>query len=220
VNLSKKSLFRRTITNFVFLKLYMENTPSKSRFVLISAFLLLVLFILPAGSWYYLKKGADYRMEHINDMTPKGDFAESNIKGITKENIDSLRNKTILIGISNIRDTQKDEIMTQQVGMLVDQFGDRKDLKVIRMIEVEGIDDFGKSSESDHVWIANQSNESIKNCGVNSKMEKPFWSLVDYKGQIRNYYSIDDFEKLVVQSAMILPIEQRKKIDLKRDKEI
>jgi len=199
----------------------MENTPSKSRFVLISAFLLLVLFILPAGSWYYLKKGADYRMEHIKDMTSKGDFVQSNIIGITKENIDSLRSKTILLGISNGEQSPMIDTMNSQVELLVDQFGDRDDMKIIRFISDEsGGGAFTESNVIEHVWIANQSAESIKNCGVKSEMNKPFWSLVDYKGQIRNYYSIDDFEKLVVQSAMILPIEQRKKIDLKRDKEI
>ena len=199
----------------------MENTPSKSRFVLISAFLLLVLFILPAGSWYYLKKGADYRMEHIKDMTSKGDFVQSNIIGITKDNIDSLRSKTILLGISNGDQSPMIDTMNRQVELLVDQFGDRDDLKVIRVISDEsGGGDFMESKKMEHLWIANQSNESIKNFGVKSEMKKPFWSLVDYKGQIRNYYSIDDFEKLVVQSAMILPVEKRKKIDLKRDKEI
>lgn len=199
----------------------MGNKPSKSRFALISAFLLLVLFILPAGSWYYLKKGAEYRIEHIKDMLPKGDFSQANIIGITKDNIDSLRRKTILLGVSNAEKSPLTDTMNLQVEKLVDQFGDRSDLKVIRFISNErGGGGFAESNHIEHVWIANQSNESIKNCGVKSEMNKPYWSLIDHNGQIRNYYSIDEFEKLVVQSAMILPVAKRKKIDLKRDKEI
>ncbi len=199
----------------------MENTPSKSRFVLITAFLLLVLFILPAGSWYYLRKGADYRIGHIKDMVPKGDFAQSNIVGITKEHMDSLYSKTILVGVSNGEQSPLIDSMNRQVEMIVDQFGDRKDLKVIRFISNEsGGGDFAESNHMEHVWIAHQSNESIMNCGVKSELNTPYWSLIDYKGQIRNYYSIEDFEKLIVQSAMILPVAKRKKIDLKRDKEI
>ncbi len=199
----------------------MENKPSKSRFVLVSAFLLLVLFILPAGSWYYLKKGADYRIGHIKDMLPKGDFAQSNIVGITKEQMDSLVSKTILVGISSGESSPLIDTMNRQVAMIVDQFGDRKDFKVIRIISNEnGGGDFAESNQMEHVWIAHQSNESINNCGVQSELSTPYWSLIDYKGQIRNYYSLDDFEKLVVQSAMVLPVAKRKKIDLKRDKEI
>lgn len=199
----------------------MENTPSKSRFVLIFSFLLLVLFILPAGSWYYLKKGADYRIGHIKDMVPKGDFSQANILGITKENLDSLKSKTILLGISNGEQSSLIDTMNRQVEKLVDQFGDRDDLKVIRFISNgSGVGDFKESTQTEHVWIANQPKETILNCGVKSELSIPYWSLVDYKGQIRNYYSVEDFEKLVVQSAMILPVEKRKKIDLKRDKEI
>lgn len=197
----------------------MENTPSKGRFALIFSFLLLVLFVLPGGSWYYLKKGADYRISHIKDMVSKGDFNNENIVGITKPNIDSLYGKTIIVGLSNQESTHLQK-MDSQLEKLMDQFGERKDFKIIRLVESEsGAEDFVETSQK-HIWVANQTKASIEKCGIASEMNYPIWALVDHENQIRNYYALDDFEKLVVQSAMILPIEKRKKIDLKRDKEI
>lgn len=41
--------------------------------------LLLFLVVLPLGSWYYLKKGIDYRIEKIRDM---GEFAQLDDKSL------------------------------------------------------------------------------------------------------------------------------------------
>ena len=192
----------------------MENTPKKNNFFLLSAFLILVLFILPAGSWYYLKKGADFRIAHIKDMESKGDFNLSKINGITEAQKDSLAGKTI---IASVNETISKEV-DNQIKTLVDQFGERTDFKMIRVHNPEGEEGFQEHTTLKHLWEATQS--APENFGLNSEVEKPYWALIDNKGQIRNFYAQSDFEKLVVQTAMILPIEKRKKIDLKRDKEM
>ena len=193
----------------------MENTPKKNNFLLVSAFLFLMLVGLPMGSWYYLDKGADFRIAQIKDMKPKGDFSFSAISGITEIQKDSLVGKTILASVN-------DEISTEvekQVNTLLEQFGGRTDFKVIQFETAqEGSEHFEEKADVKHLWKAHQVN--VKDCGLSAEVAKPYWALIDDNGKVRNYYAQNEFEKMVVQTAMILPIEQRKKIDLKRDKEM
>lgn len=193
----------------------MENTPKKNNFLLVSAFLFMMLVGLPMGSWYYLSKGADFRIAQIEDMKPKSDFSFSAISGITEIQKDSLMGKTILASVN-------DEVSTEvekQVNALLDQFGERTDFKVIQFKKAEkGNERFGEKADMNHLWEAHQAN--VTNCGLSTEVVKPYWALIDDNGKVRNYYSQNEFEKMVVQTAMILPIEKRKKIDLKRDKEM
>ena len=193
----------------------MEDTPKKKNFLLISAFLFLMLVGLPMGSWYYLDKGADFRIAQIKDMKPKGDFSFSAISGITEIQKDSLVGKTVLASVNDGVSTEVDK----HVNTLLEQFGGRTDFKVIQFkIAGEDNERFGEKEDVKHLWEAHQIN--VKDCGLFTEVEKPYWALIDDNGKVRNYYAQNEFEKMVVQTAMILPIEKRKKIDIKRDKEM
>lgn len=154
-------------------------------------------------------------MEHIKDMQPKGDFSLSNIKGISEVQKDSLMGKTLVAAVGN----QASNKIGEETMVLLEQFGDRTDFKVISINEVAvGADGLTESNDQNHLWQANQS--SIEHLGLKANVESPYWALIDNKGKIRNFYPKVDFEKLILQTAMILPIEQRKKINLKRDDEM
>jgi hypothetical protein len=52
-------------------------------------------------------------------------------------------------------------------------------------------------------------------------IEKPIpndftWALIDQKGAVRNFYTAEEFESLIVHTAVILPTPKREKIELNR----
>jgi len=41
---------------------------------------ILVIFVLPAGSWYYLQQGYNYRLGALQELEPKGQFVQLSIE--------------------------------------------------------------------------------------------------------------------------------------------
>ncbi len=177
-----------------------------------------MLVILPLGSWYYLKKGSDFRMGNVEEMLSKGDFQLDKMVGVRPMDLDSMMGKSLLVGVMQSEDEQG-ETFRDQLGNLLDQFSSSKEFKLIQIEKVEGEESFQLAHHTENYWVAKQSKPTIESIGIDFNQSTPFWALVDMKGQIRNYYSMDDFEKLVLQTAMIFPLKKRETVTLKRDLE-
>lgn len=198
----------------------MEETNSKKGSPVVFIALSLFFVVAPIGSWYYLKQGENFRKSQIDELLPKGDFSIKKIANITPRQIDSLFGEFYLIEV--IGDDMNDsEAAENHRKDLFDQFGDRPQFNIIRL-KVSEDDPSLMSKNSNQLWEGNLSKSQLATTGINppSEIAMPFWTIVDIHGRVRGYYSSEDKEKLVVHTAMILPLEKRAKIDLKRDKEI
>lgn len=196
----------------------MEEKQSSGRFVVITLFLLLMLVILPFGSWYYLKKGSEFRMGNVEEMLSKGDFQLEKMVGIRPMDLDSMSGKSLLVGVMQSEDELKDTFKNQ-LGSLLDQFSSSKEFKLIQIEKIVGEESFQLAHHTENYWLAKQTDSTIKSIGIDLNQSTPFWALVDMKGRIRNYYSMSDYEKLVLQTAMIFPLKKRETVTLKRDVE-
>lgn len=197
----------------------MAESPSKINF-LGTLFMLLFLVVAPIGSWYYLKQGENFRKQQIEELMPKGSFEIEKLPFITDAQKDSLDGELMLISV--IGENKPDTALARQFKELIKQFGDRPDFNIFQISYNDKVAGFLKNrNRQKNSWDASFTPEQLKKIGINppEKMLPPYWALVDIHQQIRHYYNHTEKEKMVVHTAMILPLEKRAKINVKRDEE-
>ena len=202
-----------------------EENQKKSRLSRIVQILILALILIgfPAGSWFYLKKGAEYRRANISELGDLGKFEPQgtflNVE-MMPASADSLRGKMLLIAAAQQSDDFENPRFIKQFSELDEQYKNREDTRLLLLT--------GDSLQSRPGWVSEKSAwVFFAPAGLNEKAfgldfgdtKPPCWVLVDAKGSIRKYYQADEFEKLVLQSSMIAPGKQRESIELKREKE-
>ncbi len=143
---------------------------------------MVMLFGLPAASWYYLQSGYDYRKEALDDLAPKFSFSDSDVslwfgaKEISRE----LIGKTTCISFS------ENAVFDSTY---VDQYKNSYSFQFMK-------DDALK----------------IRGVAVGD------YYLVDTSGAIRYIYTDErsDLTKLIEHTAIILPRQKQKDINLKK----
>jgi len=162
---------------------------------LIPTAVVIMIFVLPAISWWYLQSGFNYRKQVLQEIQPKGQLAASSwseedlasMELLFKENI------TVFSSASSLNNKQLD-IMKR----LVQKYGNRDFFQFIsgRDFSLDGSFPFNTFSE-DSIY------------------------LIDKEMFIRNSYgwNDNDIKKLVEHTAALLPIPKRETISLKRDLE-
>jgi len=162
----------------------------KKLLVSIGVFVLVV--VLPAGSWYYLKTGLDYRKAALVKLEPKGQIDQSLIgEG------DPLRSRTSLIELrANTATTTK----------LYDQFG-----------EGETFTMWTQSSPDRSIdnWIPLDSAQTAR---LQAAYPEVSYMIVDTTGAVRSMY--EDINEEVVKEmvshlAIVMPRKKDKDIKMK-----
>ncbi len=158
--------------------------------------ILLLLFGLPAGSWYFLKDGLNWRKGKMETLKPKErflevyDFSDQDKTQIFEE----LSHRTAIIKLNS--DITKDDMR------IIDQFDDVPTFMFFVISKnVRIADQFGSKVALRYI---KPSSISSKNFEYNSAQ----YVIVDTSGYIRNFYPWDMEDKMkniVEDIAVILP---------------
>ena len=196
----------------------MEEPRSKFNFVSTFA-MLLFLFIMPIGSWYYLKQGENFRKQQIEELEPKGDFNLEKLASLTSSKTDSIHGELMLISV--IGKSKPSPELKTHIDELETQFGDRPDFNVLQLFDSEEPAPLINPGKRKNIWTTSFPLENLGDIGINppENISSPYWVLVDIHHRVRHYYNQTEKEKLVVHTAMILPLEKRAKIEVQRDDE-
>jgi len=156
----------------------------------IASLIVIVLFILPLGSYYYLNSGYNFRKAALIELEPEGPLFNIDSE-LIKELKDSLMN-----GNTNLIYLESENIQSHENELLMikEKYDHRYDFQVVRL-------------SKDHTP---QLFNSYKNTPL---------LLVDSLTQIRDQYSFEkeDIKRLIRHISILLPMDKRPDIHLKRD---
>lgn len=173
------------------------------------AFLLLI--VLPAGSYLYLKKGFSYRKQSIVEMTPIDslDWSVYTTRHGLGQDGDLMEKIVIAVFIKNTPDL-KDKAPT--IKALHDQFGARQEVKFALVNSGDaGVTHFTEREILDDIYVLDGYRDQ--------QVHQENLTLIDQQGRVRGYYNINErteMQKLVRHIAVLLPLEQKQKLDLIR----
>lgn len=193
------------------------------RKILQFAALFLLLIGLPAGSWYYLQLGLDYRKETMGQLQDHGAF--------------TLKTNHTPVGEGSVRvinflSAANADTKGPLLAKLYEQFDKREDFELVTFVDTTAFADLVTFRTTYQLEEEPQcSFPSLKTAEWQSfvsthesdaKAEIPYLALVDVKGNIRNFYEQEDEEavkQLVEHIAFLLPIKKRDKAELRRETE-
>jgi hypothetical protein len=206
---------------------------SKTGPILIFLGLILILVVAPAGSWYYLSKGLDYRKASLAELKPLGklpdDFVMASGTG-QQLNASQLR-KAI-----SVHFTYTDEQARKQafsiIASMYKQFKDRPDVFFVGY-NLTGKPDSGAAFVDElsamKIFAPNKCYFSISSDSAMVRrylhaddLSRPIAALVDTAIQVRKVYQLDDAKqvsRLIEQTATIIPIIKKESATLKRGTE-
>ncbi len=149
---------------------------------------LALIVILPAGSWYYLQSGYDFRLELLQQLEPKGELDISSLHveagNLVQEAID---NSTVLVYNSALVDGKK-------IADIEDQFKNAMTFKTL------AIADSAQQVNTVDLKLAN---------GKSSELLQMYKAvLIDTSNQVRQWYKLDSeaqYEEVVEHLAVVLP---------------
>ncbi len=155
--------------------------------------LFIVLFILPIGSWLYLKKGLDYRKEALKELEVKGEFQEDifNVSFIPE-----LKGYTTLLNVDR-------DVDTSTMERLYDQFGKSRTFQVISPVNI--------SEKENNFHLVSE--DSLEFFGKKHFKEASFL-LVDSLRRVRALYNDEEgsVKNMIKHISILLPSEAKRKI--------
>jgi len=163
------------------------------RRTLVSIGVIVLVVLLPAGSWYYLQTGLNYRKQVLVELSPKGDFDTSILNST-----DLIKSQTTLFQLSQGNGTIDKKIY--------DQFGNGETFNLWSSSEM---------SDNHDNWhfLADSTLENIKRAYPDET-----FILLDTALQVRNTYKKIDqqaVKKLISHIAIVLPRKKDKDIKMK-----
>jgi predicted metal-binding protein len=182
--------------------------------------IVLILFLLPFVSWYYLQSGLEWRKKAQDIMSgtspfPSGEFLMANGRIF---NTDSLEYYVSIV--SFVPCSGEDHNQKEVLDVIYKQFKDTNKAKIIQLDSCK--------TNTPTVGLTGTRNWYILPCSDSTDLYKallaewpegkPF-ALVDRKGTIRSYYAIgshDEKRVLVEHMSLLLPRDRQEKVELKR----
>lgn len=162
---------------------------------LIAAAVIFMLFVLPAGSWWYLKSGLEYRIQVRDETAVKSQF-DQQLTDLSESSrsalLDKLNGKITVLNFDAPLTKEQEDVVTR----IVEKYGERDLFQFLHFADIQ----------------------SIANVDKDFSADSPLY-LVDQDIQIRNEYTWEEesIKQLVVHIAAVLPIPGRESISLKRD---
>lgn len=213
-----------------------EQKKNKRNNIIQFGLLLLVLVILPAGSFYYLRKGFNYQKGAWSELQDRAVVPTFQLQDWNGDIVvsDSLKDKIMVANFTTLDELKNNKLLQDHISLLNRQFHDREEFLLLSYLT-----DRDSLSSDDRTFLVKEYN--LRNpaqwhvfYGAGNKMEqlhqgfnlpkeekKPYFALIDTL-VVKNYYAALDFEevsKLAQHLSIILPREETKDIILKRDKE-
>ena len=216
-----------------------EGKQSKGFQIFQYVLLALMLIVFPAGSWYYLNQGFDYRktvMEElqVKDSLPELQFIDYTGKILTNKEIEG--NLIVAVFLSSKKGIGE-AVIEERIAKLYDQFDKRSDFNLF--IHLTGLDSAAFQTQSaallDRLELEDPSRcfilEGSEKIALSeykiplgtTALDDANWAvLIDENQYIRNFYQLDEEEnvKTMVQHiALSLPKQKEKDLIFKRDAE-
>ncbi|MCB0662260.1 MAG: hypothetical protein KDC24_05950 [Saprospiraceae bacterium] len=195
-----------------------DNKPTTKRKIISFLVLFGFLVVLPFGSWFYLKKGADFRMAQLEELQPKGDFDFEGFQqryGVLLPK-DSIIGNAILLGFDTGTDVGT---LTSQMDQLAQQYTSSEFINIAVFVSKGETVEWGTDPDKypGMYFLPGTPDPASLFSSLNTDVPTNVtWALVDNKGQLRRFYTASQFESLIVQAAVILPTPKREKIELNR----
>jgi hypothetical protein len=181
--------------------------------------IVLILFLLPIGSWYYLQSGLDWRKEAQAIMSgstvfPTFDYSNDTGMKFTPEVLDEHVTLVSFVPCSG------GEEQIKLIEDIYNQFADSKKANIILFDSCQSnVNGFSHTSQKNWYQIPCSALPEI--CAqLSAEWTKgTAFALVDRKHIIRSYYPAQSAEEkrlLVEHMALLLPRERQEKVELKR----
>ena len=185
----------------------------------------LLLVGLPAGSWYYLQKGLDYRLATMGQLTDHGDFKLLASSSTDEDYTPSVQVINFLAADPSEREQQGDLL-----AKLYEQFDKREDFQLITFWDstafsgLEGFrSKFGLEEEPQCTFqpLTGASwGQFVQTYEKENGLPVEYMALVDIEGNIRNFYTQkkeESVKDLVEHIALLLPMKKQDKPELRRE---
>jgi hypothetical protein len=205
--------------------------------------LFLFLVALPAGSWYYLKKGLDYRLAALEELGDHGKipaFSLQTADGRIVSDAD-LQGRITIAGFLSLRNEELSAAFGENLRKLHLQFDERPDVLLLNIV----VDSSEFPSDEISRFAAKYELTDTAQClfpgGDPSGVEKstfegfrlslpedipleesPYLMLVDTNRTIRRYYNVtrpEEVKRLVEHLAIILPQIKERDLIFQRERE-
>lgn len=210
-----------------------EDKPSRRRKITILAVLFLILVVLPAGSWYYLRGGLNWHRQAVAELRHYAQIRPVYVILPNGERFDDLDGKVCVMYNfgSNAALTDDNKRILDTYQSLFEQFGQHTDQTVRQSFRLVPIFEspnaefrsyFQKLPAADYAtwrysggiasWNAILDNSYAQFCrdeGV--KPSAQYFAVSDTSGAIRRFYNaLDDNQvgRMVEHIALLLPKEQ------------
>ena len=181
---------------------------------------ILILFLLPFVSWYYLQSGLDWRKNAQAVMNGTTPFPTGTcvLADGRKFSADSLEDRVTLVSFISCQ--TDDQGRKEVLQALYDQFSETNKAAFVLLDSCQaGTGNLPLKQNKN--WYVIPCTDSLALCTqVKSLWEKDkMFALVDRKGVIRSYYAIatkNEKRMLVEHMSLLLPRERQEKVELKR----
>ena len=195
----------------------------KWKIVLKTIFTMVVLFGLPAASWYFLSSGVKYRKERLAELSDLGKVGSFKVKNQSNLPV----SPEIMKGrVSVVHFLPEDQVeaknQTAQIARLHRSFDDTEDLIFLSFLPADSTTNLlGKAKELDikdekQWFLLGAKKEELNVLATNNfKIQDPATgvALVDTSLTVRRIYNIgssEDLNLLVEHIAMVIPKQKRR----------
>jgi len=186
----------------------------------------LIFIVLPAGSWYYLNQGYEYRMALLAELdqdlgsVPDFNLQNQHSKSITNEDTEG---KAAIINFLSLPATKEDQSLIQQLYRVQDQFDKRDDIIFLTFVEAESEAQIVDYFEGLQVKLNKDQWHFLKNTPLELgqmaerialKKREQGVAIADQSGVIRYTYDFKDKEaikKLILHIAELMPRDKDKR---------
>lgn len=205
-----------------------KEQSSKKRKLFVFGALFLILVALPAGSWYYLRTGLDWRKQANSELGDYGKIRGAYIIFADGEKRDQLKGNVVVVHIfgDSPELTENNQKVLDVDQRLYTQFGQNEFFRMA-MISENGTSEFRSAVQKipsiDYVtwvwtgglgsWRTIIENGYDSYCHAQHVTPAPeYFALADTSGKIRRFYNaLDEKEvgRMVEHIAMLLPKSER-----------
>lgn len=198
---------------------------------LLALFVLLV--VLPAGSWFYLKKGLEYRLEATHELGQFGALPAEPMAGLdgVSVSVNQFSKGVVIVSRVEAAIPAVYNRILEELGKVHTQFDARQDVFFLLAAPARDsaqlLHDIAQYALNDpgQVFLLRSPAKESPDFGFSAAGADPqaAWvALADTSGQIRQYYDFRDggrVKRLVEHITMLMPVIEREQAILKRDKE-
>ena len=200
-----------------------EVKVDKRRKIVIGTMVVVVLFILPAGSWFYLQSGLNYRNKTLSELGDVGkitDFTLLNQNGLTVS-AESMRGRISVVNFLQ-DDVTASRAVNERISKLHESFDKTDDVVFLTFIPTDNsstllqmASELGIKDHKQHFLLGAPAPEWQRLVSDVFRVENPGSgvALVDTSLSIRNYYDVNsnkDMGRLVEHIALIVPKQNRR----------